>query len=148
MTARLQIIGGKHPPTDPNNYALAISGVAASANATVTTDGSSVVCTANGAFTGTDTFTYTVTNSVGGWTTGTVTVSVAANGQGFNQMSVDASGMKYAGISGFSYALDYAANLTPPVVWTPVVTNIASPENGVLSFTNTATGFYRTRWVP
>jgi hypothetical protein len=149
VSAALPIIGGKHPPVDPGSYALGISAVGAPGNgtATVSSDRNGVVYTSGGTYTGPDSFTYTVTNSVGGWATGTVTVTVTAYGVGFNQISADLSGMTYAGIPGYSYALDYTADLTPQVVWTPLVTNVAA-GNGVLIFTNTATGFYRTRWVP
>ena len=69
-------------------------------------------------FAGTNTFTYTVSDNYGGSCTNTITVAVAAQGDGFNQISAGPSGMTYAGIPGFSYALEYATTLTPPVVWT------------------------------
>jgi len=86
-----------------------------------------------------------------------VTVSVVINtgstGQSYNQLSAvtDGSGdrvMKYLGIPGYQYALDWKTNL--PDAWTPVLTNTAG-ANGVMLFTNTpsvtGTDFYRTRWV-
>ena len=56
--------------------ALSISAVSAAANGTVVPRGTELVYTANGAFTGTDTFTYTVTDAGGGTAAATVTVVV------------------------------------------------------------------------
>jgi autotransporter-associated beta strand protein len=148
QTATLRIIGGKNEPTDPDNDPLTVTAVGPAANGTVTTDGTNVTYTSANTFTGTNTFTYTVSDNRGGLATATVTVTVIANGPGFNLLSADLNGMKYAGVPGFSYALERTTFLTPlPVIWTPLVTNVASPS-GALAFTNTGAGFYRTRWVP
>jgi hypothetical protein len=53
------------------------------------------------------------------------------------------------GTPGFSYALDMAANLDPPVNWIPQGTNTLAGQSFV--FTNASgspQGFYRTRYVP
>jgi trimeric autotransporter adhesin len=56
----------------------------------------------------------------------------------------------FHGIPNSSYALEMATNLTQPVLWMPLATNVSS-TNGFLLFTN-VTGqspvFYRTRFVP
>jgi hypothetical protein len=152
----MQIIGGKKPPTDPSGYALAVSAVAASVNATVTTDGSRVTYTANSTYIGPDTFTYTVTNTVGGSATATVAVTVAANGQRFNLLSGPVnngdgtSTINIVGLPGYRYALETTASLALPIAWTPVVTNTTGPH-GQASFTfsnSVGQAFFRTRWVP
>ena len=152
----LQIIGGKKPPTDSSGYALAVSAVAASVNATVTTDGSRVIYTANSTYTGPDTFTYTVTNTVGGSATATVAVTVTANGQRFNLLSGPVnngngtSTINFAGIPGYRYALETTAGLALPIAWTPVITNTTGPH-GQASFTfsnSVGQAYFRTRWVP
>jgi hypothetical protein len=53
------------------------------------------------------------------------------------------------GTPNFSYALDFAASLTPPVQWTAESTN--NQPSGNLVYTNSVAGpqgFYRTRFVP
>jgi hypothetical protein len=42
-----------------------------------------------------------------------------------------------AGLSNYLYFLDTASNLTPPIVWTPILTNL-SDASGNISFTNLA----------
>lgn len=104
-----------------------------------------------------DVITYTVSDSLGGTANGTINVTLTpAASQGFNQMSppvVLNNGdlvFTYLGIPGFNYALDRSFNLTPPVTWTPQVTNPAGP-NGAILFTNTpdatTNNYWRTRYV-
>ena len=53
------------------------------------------------------------------------------------------------GTPGYTYALDFATNLMPPVTWIPQATNTSSSQ--YLAFTNASAspqGFYRTRYVP
>ncbi len=53
------------------------------------------------------------------------------------------------GTPGYSYALDLASSLTPPVNWMPQATN--TPVSQYLIYTNVSPypqGFYRTRYVP
>jgi hypothetical protein len=50
---------------------------------------------------------------------------------------------------GYSYALDLATNLAPPVIWVPQTTNASSSQS--LVFTNASfwpAAFYRARYVP
>ncbi len=52
------------------------------------------------------------------------------------------------GSPGYAYVLDFATNLTPPVMWIPQITNTSSSQS--LVFTNISAspqGFYRTRYV-
>jgi fibronectin-binding autotransporter adhesin len=151
LPSTVKIVGGKNPPTDADGDALVITSVSGAVNGTVTTDGTNVTYTAtNGT---TDSFTYTVSDGNGGTASQTVSVVIAASSEGSNRLSIQSIGggmvvLNYAGIPNYNYALDETSSLTPPVVWTPVVTNAAA-ANGSLTFTNTPGGteFYRTRSV-
>jgi hypothetical protein len=158
IPATLQIIGGKHAPTDADNDLLTVTAVGAAANGTVTTDGTSVTYTSAGGFAGTNVFTYTVSDPWGGAVTRTVTVVVTGNGQGgqgFNRVSDlvnngNGTGtIKYVGIPGLKYALEKTSSVESSD-WTPVVTNTAGPT-GQLNFTfdiSGGQGYLRTRYVP
>ena len=90
----------------------------------------------------------------GGSATGTVTITVSAPSQGFNQVAAQNLGggmirLSYLGIPGNNYALDWRTNLSVGS-WLPLMTN-ASPANGWLFFTNSSSepqNYYRTRFVP
>ena len=76
-----------------------------------------------------------------------------------NQMSLATAGsdtnvIEFLGIPGYSYALDIATNLVPPVNWIPQTTNMASTNNATMSgyviVTNVGScpqAFYRSRYV-
>ena len=154
IPATVQIVGGKYAPTDADGDALTITGVTGYTNATVTFDGTNVTYTAtNGTA---DSFTYTVSDGFGGTASQTVNVVISTAGPGFNLLSgpVDNGNgtmtINYLGVPGYNYALDTTTNLTAPVTWTPVNTNMAD-TNGALGiiFTNSqGQGFFRTRYVP
>lgn len=153
-TATLQIIGGKNAPTDAESDAMTITAVGTASSGTSGFTSSAVTYTANGSL-GTNTFTYTVTDALGAIDVKTVTVVVYA-AEGFNRLSppsVIGAGtvvLSYLGIPSNSYALDWTTNLTPPINWTSVATNMAT-GNGYLSFTNSSAepvNFFRTRFVP
>ena len=60
-------------------------------------------------------------------------------------------GLTGTGISGYSYVVQFTTNLTPPVLWQNIGTNVAS--NGQWQFvdtnaTNYPAGFYRTLYQP
>jgi hypothetical protein len=112
---------------------------------------------ANG-YSGPDTFSYVIADTGGNTASGLITVTVTPSGSGsggsYNQLAVETVGsavrLSYLGIPGTNYALEVTHGLTPPITWTPVVTNPAA-ANGLLLFTNTPGGgqsFYRTRYVP
>ena len=145
--ATLRIIGGLFAPTDADGDPLRVTAAGSAANGGITTDGTNATYTPETTFVGTNTFTYTVIDTWGGAATNTVTVRVTAYVEGFNRLTAGSSGIKYVGIPGDNYALEYATNLTLPMLWTSVVTNVA-PEGGSLMFTNTAGGLYRARNVP
>jgi hypothetical protein len=154
--ATLQIVNGKYPPSDPDNDPLTVTALSAPAHGIAATDGTNVIYTSEGAFVGTDAFTYTVSDGFGGAVTRTITVAVAGCGPGYNQVAMDCAAipgkviLRYVGIPYLNYALECAHDLTPPIPWTPLLTNQVDAA-GSLSFTNTPSGgsdFYRTVWVP
>jgi hypothetical protein len=77
-----------------------------------------------------------------------------------NQLMLDQPGpgtdvITYLGTPGDSYALDFAADLNPPINWMPQTTNITSTNSattaGYLTFTNLSgapQAFYRVKSVP
>jgi hypothetical protein len=146
--------------TDPFGETLrVVSADSVSANGGAVVLGDSVInyTPANG-YSGPDTFNYVIADTGGNTATGIITVTVTAAGGGsggsYNQLAVETVGsavrLSYLGIPGTNYALEVTHDLTPPVTWTPVLTNPAA-ANGLLVFTNTPTGgqsFYRTRYVP
>jgi hypothetical protein len=146
--------------TDPFGETLrVVSADSASAHGGAVALGASEIdyTPANG-FTGTDTFNYVIADTGGNMASGIVTATVVPNtssGGSYNQLALTpiAGGnlqLNFLGIPGTKYALEVTTNLTPPITWTPVVTNPAA-ANGLLVFTNTPTGgqsFYRTRYVP
>ncbi len=153
----IQIIGGKYAPTDAAGYPLIVSAVQNSSTrgGTVTTDETNVTYTALNTFTGTDSFTYSVSDNYGGTSTATITVNVGTNGGGYNLISGPVnngngtSTINFAGIPGYSYALETTPSLTLPITWTPVQTNTAA-SNGSLSFTfstSAGQGYFRTHSV-
>jgi alpha-tubulin suppressor-like RCC1 family protein len=146
--------------TDPFGQTLrVVSADSASANGGAVVLGASEIdyTPANG-FTGTDTFGYVIADTGGNTASGIINVTVTLSGSGsggsYNQLSVQPIGsdvrLSYLGIPGTNYALEVTHALTPPITWTPVVTNPAA-ANGLLLFTNTpgdGQSFYRTRYVP
>lgn len=74
---------------------------------------------------------------------------------GYNQLSAQWLGggtntLGFHGVPNSGYALEMATNLTPPVFWQPVTTNVTGTK-GAVSFTNIPSQspvFYRTRFVP
>jgi hypothetical protein len=145
--------------TDPNGETLRVAAAdTASTNGGAVALGASLInyTPANG-FTGPDAFSYVLADTGGDTASGLVTVTVVPNtssGGSYNQLAVESIGsdvrLSYLGIPGTNYALEVTHDLTPPITWTPVLTNPAA-ANGLLVFTNTPTGgqsFYRTRYVP
>jgi hypothetical protein len=151
----VQIVGGKYAPTDGDGDALSITITGAPANGSAGTDGTNITYTASSGTT--DSLTYTVSDGFGGSATQTIyyVINTPRNNPPnvVNQgMSGGNETMEFLGIPGFKYALDETHYLTPPVTWTPVVTNTAASD-GTLHFTNTVSGigdgdYYRTRYVP
>jgi fibronectin-binding autotransporter adhesin len=152
-TVVIPVIGGKHSATDADGDALTVSVATQPVNGSASSGASSVTYVASGG-TGTNTFTYTVTDPFGATDTKTVTVIVSSP-LGFNQVSAGVDGgnaiLTYLGIPGTNYALEITHDL-PATNWTPVISNTASPL-GYLYFTNPISlpptnDYYRTRYVP
>ena len=153
IPSTMQIIGGKHAPSDPDNDTLTITSVTGATNGIVTFTGTNITCTAtNGTA---DSFTYIVSDGFGGSASATINVAIIVAGQGFNQLSLVILGngdvkLTFLGVPGYTYALDWTHELSQPINWTPVLTNTAA-SNGYLLFTNTPSGgsdFFRTRYAP
>lgn len=142
--------------SDADGDPLSLAGVSATSTngGTVSVGGQSVTYTPVAGFTGTDQFTYSVSDGRGGTANGAVTITVSAPSQGFNQVGAENLGggalrLNYLGIPGNNYALDWRTNLSLGA-WIPLMTNAAA-SNGWLIFTNTSAepqNFYRTRFVP
>lgn len=152
----LQVIGGKDAPTDADNDPLAVTSVTPGVNgARVFTDGTNINYASAAAFTGTDSFQYTVGDGRNGFDTATVTVDVMVGGQWQNWLAPAGTVtngvvvLTCLGVSGYLCVLDWATNLTAPIHWLPVSTNLAW-TNWMLIFTNTSSApinFFRTRYV-
>jgi hypothetical protein len=160
QTAALPLLKLLFLATDPNGETLRVAAAdTASTNGGAVALGASVInYTPADGFTGTDSFSYVLADTGGDTITGIITVTVAANtsaGGSYNHLSATpiAGGdlqVEFLGIPGKTYSMEVTHDLTPPITWTPVVTNVAA-ANGLLVFTNTPTGgqsFYRTRYVP
>jgi autotransporter-associated beta strand protein len=154
----LVVLAGKYAPSDADGDSIsvtAVSGPILGRGVASTNGGAGFSYRADAtAVLGTNTFTYTVTDELGATDTRTVTVLVYEP-QGFNKLSgptpVEAGlSLRYLGLPGERYALDETPGLTPPLAWTPVMTNTAG-ETGLIEFLFTpvnAAGFFRTRHVP
>lgn len=109
---------------------------------------------------GTDSFTYTVTDALGEAAQGTITVHVLPAGNGANIIpgSFSASGntasLQALGIPGATYRLQYTDSLTPPITWTEAVgSDVVAAANGTMTLSHTDNGalppsrYYRTKYV-
>jgi hypothetical protein len=144
---------GKYAPTDQDGDALTVTGVSGNANGTLTFTATNLTYTAtNGT---TDSFSYTVSDGNGGTVDQTVNVAISTPpSTAPNQLNLQMAGgnvvLSYAGIPGFNYALEGTPSMTPPVVWTSIVTNTAA-GNGSLTYTvpvSDGYNFFRTRYAP
>jgi len=149
-----RIIGGTHAPTDANGDPLAVTAIGAPALGTATTDGVNITYISAVGYVGNDAFTYTVSDGVGGIASAMVSVSVSGPGPDRFTSPVTAGvndyKLTFSGAPLCHYALEWTGSLTPPIAWTPKITNTAD-VNGLVVYTNhqTATpGFWRIRFVP
>jgi hypothetical protein len=142
---RLEIIGGKNPPTDPDSDTLTVTAVSSPTahGATVTTDGSAVTYTALSTFTGADSFTYTVSDGNGGTALGTVNVTVTASisGQSPNVVSTaydsgtGTFSVTFAGIPGVEYTIERSPLPSPSYSWSKFE-NITAGADGMIVVTD------------
>lgn len=113
-----------------DNSQLSDGGVYAGTSTTALTL-TSITANENGSY------TLTVTNSAGSTNSNPATLSVASPPHvGLDRANSTVSGTTLPGIT---YVVQSTADLTAPVVWTPLVTNITD-NSGALSYTNTPSG--------
>lgn len=129
--------------SDPDGDAVSITGVANAlpAGATVEIIGNFVVYTASSSDAGSGSFTYTLSD---GALTSTATVTVTENGAGPGTSAPNSARLttvgadmhlRFLGVPGRTYGVQYTANTTPPYTWnefgSPV--SLVAPASGVLS---------------
>jgi hypothetical protein len=150
--------------TDPDGDHLTLTGVspASGQGGTVTLTGGVVTYTPDPAFVGTDTFTYDIADGRGGTAEGTVTVTVTAGPTGPVSLNivgpphVEGSDfvVRFAGIPGYTYTIEYSDSLTP-ATWQKAANAVAptTPGSfgiGVFEFREdtggTSSRFFRTVW--
>jgi len=150
--------------THPLGKAMQLTGVAASglgSAVAVSTNNGEVIITYTPPpdYIGSDSFTYTNTDSCGVSAVGTVAVTVTASGSFFNLVSIDSASVGAntvvtvvaRGIPGGSYALQHAAALSASAAWGDLQTRTAGSSGtnfGVVVFTLTnppSPSYYRTR---
>jgi len=157
----LPVIGSaKYPPTDADiGDVLTLTAVNYSSGkgATVVVNGNNLEYTSASGFTGTDSFTYIVSDNFGGVSApATVTLNVTALGnQATPQLSFNGSGqavLVFWGIPGTLYTIQKSADLTAWTDLTPAVTanDTSTQPYGQINYTDTGTpsgvaGYYRLK---
>jgi len=115
----------------------------------------SILYTPPAAFSGSDTFSLTITDALGATVSGTVTVTVGrpdpnSGGQGLNTPQLTMLpgghvGIAFQGIPGRQYQIQRSTNLS---TWTTIAT-VTAAGNGAVEFTDEdppdPSGFYRLR---
>ncbi len=153
-SATVAVLGGVHAPTDPDGDPLVVSTVGPAVHGVVAFSPTHITYTSTNAALS-DSFAYVVADAFGGTATNTVTVTVYTPA-GFNALlgltrqGDGALAFNYRGIAQRRYALEVTDHLTPPISWTPALTNTAATD-GFLGFTNltgSAQGFFRIRELP
>ncbi len=147
---------GKHAATtDADGDPVTITAVSSPANGTVSIVGGSNVLYTSTNSASSDSFTYTLSDGLGGTDTKTISVTISSP-VGFNKLTGPVNNgngtftLEYLGIPGLNYALDESPDLVAPYNWFPVITNAAS-ETGAISYTvplSYPSGSFRTRYVP
>jgi uncharacterized delta-60 repeat protein len=129
--------------SDPNGHPLSLVSVSltSSNGGTVALNSGLLTYAPPAGFVGLDSFTYAISNGLGGMATGTVNVTVSGtDAASLNLVSMtrtaDGFLVSFAGIPGDSYLIQFTDNLTPPVAWqtlTPPGPIQAGP-NGLFQF--------------
>jgi autotransporter-associated beta strand protein len=132
--------------TDADGDTLTLIAVSATSTngAAVTTNSTSVIYTQAAINPNvTDSFTYTVADIYGATNTGTVIVTigtnsvpVSGNGAGSTVLPNGNVEIGFTGTPGYTYYIEATTNLTSPIIWTIVSTNVAD-SNGNISFIDT-----------
>jgi hypothetical protein len=140
--------------SDPNGFPLTfVSTSPTSTNGgTVGTSGNWIFYTPQPGFTGSDAFSYTITNSAGLQATGTVTVAIEVdNSQSQNVTSTNLGGGSFFvngnGIPGYSYRLQFAP--TNNLANWQYRANVTADSTGAFQYADTPgadTGSYRTAY--
>ncbi len=117
--------------SDTEGNPFTVTGATNGANGVVTFTASSVTYTPNLNFNGADSFTYTVTDSAGGSSVGTVNVTVNAVNDAPNAVDDPASTPEDTAVT-----IPVLGNDTDPDVGqTLTITGVTQPANGVVTFT-------------
>jgi hypothetical protein len=136
--------------TSPDGDTLTLASVGASTNGAAVTISGGWVGYSNPNLVD-DQFTYTVTDSFGGSSTGTITLTVGSaapsNGMATSiAVSGGTASMSFAGIPNYTYYVQRSTDLSN---WVSISTNTA-PSNGVFQFTDTnapaGSADYRLEW--
>jgi hypothetical protein len=121
-----------------------------SANGSVSLVGGNIIYTPAANFTGADSFSYTITDGRGGFSTATATIGIrAATAENSGIIESLGSGtfrVSFFGIPGRTYTIQFRETL--PAAWANLTTATANPL-GVYAITNTppgAQGYYRSRF--
>ena len=140
--------------SDPDGDALSLTGAISSTNsATVAYDGTYLHYTnANDVA---DDIGYTITDGHGGNTGGLINLLIGPPPTNVVSSAVNNGNgtitLNFLGAPNYLYQIETAADLAPPVTWTPISTNMAD-DGGVWQFTDATTNypqrFYRSVYRP
>jgi hypothetical protein len=97
---------------------------------TATTDGKTVTYTPNANFTGTDTFSYVISDGKGGTSTGSVAITVNAPGGGSNNQPPTAANDSVTTKAGVAVTIDVLANDSDPDGDSLTITTDGPPSHG------------------
>jgi len=155
MSVTRSVIGGASGAYDTDGDTLTVSSIGQPIHGRTMTDGATISYIPNAGYVGTDSFSFTVSDGLGGMTTAIATVQVNGNPGvnafiGSTNTGATNFALTFSGAPDCQYVLEWTASLASPVVWMPQATNMAS-ASGLVVFSNTPTGltaFWRTRLVP
>ena len=129
--------------SDPNGHPLSVVSVASASTSggSIVLNGGLLTYTPPAGFIGLDSFTYRISDGLGGTATGVVNVTVSGpDGASLNLVSMartaDGFLVGFAGIPGDSYLIQFTNSLTPPVAWTTLTPPgpIQAGPNGLFQF--------------
>ncbi|GAA5115407.1 cadherin-like domain-containing protein [Luteolibacter yonseiensis] len=133
---------------DGDVLTASLPGPLTSQGGTITLLNGKVTYTPPDLFTGTDTFTYSLSDGFGGTATGNVTVTVLsafgtnANPVGLSSLPDGTMGLRMVGIPGRSYVIQASSDM---VNWTTLATKVAGP-NGIFEFVDADAAGFPTRF--
>ena len=121
--------------SDPNNNTLTIVSVSQPQFGTVTINGQTIIYTPNANFTGTDTFSYVVSDGQGGTTVGSVTITVNGPG-GVTNRAPTAANDSATTAQGAAVTIDILANDADPDGDALNITIDGPPAHGTATVNN------------